>query len=103
MEICEMCEGSGKLVGIACGKDGCRPGTEIPCPDCKGTGEDSRPLEWRIFGMELKAARLDREVSLREEALSFEGLGGASVYSDLERGRISLQMFEGYFNTNEEG
>lgn len=85
--ICPRCHGEKVMHGFGC--PGFRPMT-FPCPDCGGAGEipDER-AGWIEAGQRMQKARVDRGVSLREEA---KRLGVSAVLlSDVEHGRLDPQ------------
>ncbi len=80
--ICPACEGEKVIRALA----HMRP-IEIPCRHCKETGKVPKAmLKWIERGEEIKAERLARRVTLRDEARN-TGVD-VMVISDRERGVV---------------
>lgn len=91
--ICPSCNGAKGSEGfVICdtrkGPSGWSSGPRwFPCTLCRGVGTiDDVQNQWRIRGLEIRAARLASDRSISEEA---KRLGiKVSVLSDMEHGRI---------------
>ena len=60
---------------------------EIPCNQCKGTGEvPEEMIAWIERGMEIRDERLSRKVTLRDEAKRLDV--GVMTISAIERGLV---------------
>lgn len=85
MRTCEDCGGRGEINYFCVLRDDGSGGPDtLRCYRCGGTGKDSHPLEWRKAGQMMRASRIARGLSLREEAKRL----GVSVVelSEMERG-----------------
>ena len=84
---CPTCRGVRTVGGVGCGPGGCRP-LLLKCSTCRGTGTiTAERADWINAGERLRADRLTRDFSLREEATR---LGvRASVLSDYEHGHLN--------------
>lgn len=81
---CPDCGGKKFRTGFAC--PGMRP-YKRPCPMCGATGEVSDVVaDWIRRGQEMRADRIARDMSIREEAARL-GIGPAAL-SDMEMGRV---------------
>jgi len=92
--ICPSCNGAKGSEGfVVCdtrkGPSGWNSGPRwFPCTLCRGSGEITDEQEqWRLRGLEMKAARLAADRSVSEEAKRRDIK--VSVLCDMEHGRIN--------------
>jgi hypothetical protein len=87
MVVCPSCRGAKAGFGVACGPKGCRPG-RFTCDFCKGEGQVSAEANerWRK-GEGLRRARIERGLTLSEEAAILRV--DPVVLNDIEHGRCS--------------
>ena len=92
---CSRCGGTKVVQGYAC--PGFKP-YERPCPLCGGSGAlDADQVRWLEAGEGLRAARLLRDLSLRECA-RWMGVTPAAL-SDAEHGGMAAESMERLFHS----
>ena len=90
---CPECRGLGKYSALVrTAREGCKPQV-MQCWRCQGTGEiPAETASWTAAGEALRQSRLDRRLSVREEARRL-GISPKEL-SEMEHGRIAPVDYE---------